>query len=94
MMREGLEDISTVISKEIERRIEEMAGAVIDDQRGKLEASRLLTETEASALLGIRAWTLAQIRKRDGIPHVRLGKHIRYDPEALRDWWRSQLQGG
>ncbi|MCE7081555.1 helix-turn-helix domain-containing protein [Streptomyces sp. ST2-7A] len=48
---------------------------------------RYLTPTELADLLSVpletvRAWR----RRRTGPPAVRVGKHLRYDPAAVRDW--------
>jgi excisionase family DNA binding protein len=44
-----------------------------------------------SSYLGIPVATLYKWRQQEaGPPAVRLGKHIRYRPEAVKDWLRSQ----
>ena len=51
----------------------------------------LWTPATLSRYLGIPVATLYQWRQRDeGPPAVRLGKHLRYRPEAVKEWLRSQ----
>ena len=51
----------------------------------------LWTPAALSRYLGIPVATLYQWRQRDeGPPAIRLGKHLRYRPEAVREWLRSQ----
>jgi excisionase family DNA binding protein len=51
----------------------------------------LWTPQTLSRYLGIPVATLYQWRQRDlGPPAVRLGKHLRYRPEAVREWLSSQ----
>jgi Helix-turn-helix domain len=49
-------------------------------------AACLLDAGQAGTLLGVPAsWLLAQAR-RDAIPHVRLGKYVRFDEVDLLAW--------
>jgi excisionase family DNA binding protein len=51
----------------------------------------LWTPQALSSYLGIPVATLYQWRQRGlGPPAVRLGKHLRYRPEAVREWLKSQ----
>jgi excisionase family DNA binding protein len=50
----------------------------------------LLKSEEAAELLKIGERTLWQLTKEGKIPYVRVGKCLRYRPEALREWARSQ----
>lgn len=53
----------------------------------------LLTAEQAGELLGVPAsWVLAEARA-DRIPHVRLGRYVRFDADELALWWRSRAQG-
>jgi excisionase family DNA binding protein len=53
----------------------------------------LLDARAAGALLGVpHTWVLAEARA-DRIPHVRLGRYVRFDGEALEAWWRNRLRG-
>jgi predicted DNA-binding transcriptional regulator AlpA len=53
--------------------------------------SPLWTPETLSGYLGIPVATLYQWRQRGlGPPSFRLGKHLRYRPEAVREWLMSQ----
>ncbi len=56
---------------------------------------RLLTAEEAAVMLGVSPASLAtwRCRGQHGIPFVRIGVAIRYDPEDLRDWVDKQKNG-
>jgi excisionase family DNA binding protein len=65
--------------------VEEWARKTGDD------VDRLWTPATLSRYLSIPVATLYQWRQKEiGPPAVRLGKHIRYRPEAVQDWLRSQ----
>jgi predicted DNA-binding transcriptional regulator AlpA len=63
-------------------------------QSSKLEAvtaDRLWTVHDVSAFLGMPLGTLYQWRyMRIGPPAYRVGRHIRYDPAAVRTWLDTQ----
>jgi excisionase family DNA binding protein len=49
-------------------------------------AGDLLTAEEVASLLRVTpAWVYAQTRRRQ-IPHLRLGRYVRYRRDALEDW--------
>lgn len=53
----------------------------------------LVDAAAAGALLGVPAsWVLAQARAQR-IPHVRLGRYVRFEPEELRCWWKGRRRG-
>jgi predicted DNA-binding transcriptional regulator AlpA len=55
-------------------------------------ADRLWTIHDLSAFLGVPVGTLYQWRHREmGPPAVRLGKHLRYQPSAVRAWVAEQV---
>lgn len=56
--------------------------------------SAKLVDAEAAAeLLSVPAsWVLAEARA-DRIPHVRLGRYVRFDPVELEAWWQSRARG-
>jgi excisionase family DNA binding protein len=57
------------------------------------EPDRLVDAAAAGELLGVPAsWVLAQARA-GRIPHVRLGRYVRFEPEELRAWWRQRRRG-
>lgn len=53
----------------------------------------LIDAAAAGDLLGVpRTWVLAEARA-DRIPHVRLGRYVRFDPVELQAWWRARRRG-
>lgn len=53
----------------------------------------LLTADQAGALLSVPAsWVLAEARA-ERIPHVRLGRYVRFDAGELEVWWQSRRRG-
>ncbi len=55
--------------------------------------SRLIDAREAAALLNVPdTWVLAEARA-SRIPHVRLGRYVRFDSDVLQAWWRSRARG-
>jgi excisionase family DNA binding protein len=54
---------------------------------------RLLDAKEAGALLNVpHTWVLAEAR-RDRIPHLRLGRYVRFDRDELLTWARARQRG-
>jgi len=50
---------------------------------------------EAAALLGIQYPTLARwCKKREDIPHVKVGKAYRFNRTALMAWWTNETSPG
>jgi len=53
--------------------------------------SRLWDIKDVSAFLGVPVATIYQWRVRsEGPPAMRLGRHLRYDPEAVATWAHQQ----
>ena len=53
----------------------------------------LLDAKGAAALLNVPAsWVLAEARA-DRIPHVRLGRYVRFDAAELQIWWQTRRRG-
>ena len=53
----------------------------------------LLDAKAAAELLAVPAsWVLAEARA-DRIPHIRLGRYVRFDADELEQWWRARMQG-
>lgn len=53
----------------------------------------LIDSAQAAALLDVPpSWVLAQAR-RDAIPHIRLGRYVRFDPVDLESWSKSRTRG-
>lgn len=58
-----------------------------------LLAARLLDAAEAGRLLSVPAsWVLAEARA-NRIPHVRLGRYVRFSADELEEWWRARMSG-
>lgn len=53
----------------------------------------LIDARAAGERLGVpKSWVLAEARA-DRIPHIRLGRYVRFDPAALEAWWRARSRG-
>lgn len=52
----------------------------------------LIDEKTAARRLGVSVSHLGNLRRRGGIPYVRVGAVIRYDVRALDEWIASQLK--
>ena len=56
----------------------------IDSVRSPQHAGRRwLTAEEAAGVLGVDASWLLRCAREGSIPHVRLGKYVRFDPDAI-----------
>lgn len=54
----------------------------------------LLDAAGVADLLGVpKTWVLAEARA-DRIPHIRLGRYVRFDPDELQAWWRTTRSRG
>jgi excisionase family DNA binding protein len=54
---------------------------------------KLLDAKGAAELLNVPAsWILAEARA-DRIPHIRLGRYVRFDADQLREWCQSHGRG-
>ena len=52
--------------------------------------NKLLTVEEIAQLLGVpKSWIYDRTR-RGAIPHRKLGKYIRFDPETIQKWLEEQ----
>lgn len=57
------------------------------------DAPLLIDAKAAGRLLGVpHTWLLAQARA-DRIPHVRLGRYVRFNADDLRAWAQSRARG-
>jgi excisionase family DNA binding protein len=53
----------------------------------------LLDANQAAELLNVKpGWVLEEARH-DRIPHIRLGKYVRFDSDALVAWARNRTRG-
>jgi excisionase family DNA binding protein len=56
-------------------------------------SARLIDAKAAGELLGVpHTWVLEQARH-DRIPHIRLGRYRRFDPEQLLAWAQKRARG-
>lgn len=66
-----------------------VAGLLTD----RAPAPRLLDADGAAGLLNVpRSWVLAEARA-NRIPHVRLGRYVRFDAGELTAWWQGRRHG-
>ena len=54
----------------------------------------LLTPRETARALAISERKLWQLTKDNAIPHVRLGRNVRYPAVAIQEWIVAQMRGG
>jgi excisionase family DNA binding protein len=70
-----------------------MAATKPSQDTSTLAAAPLLDAAEAGRLLSVPAsWVLAEARA-DRIPHVRLGRYVRFSATELEEWWRARMRG-
>ena len=50
---------------------------------------RLMTVRELSQETGIARYRLYELSRAGKIPHIRLGRAVRYDPGAVKSWLSS-----
>jgi hypothetical protein len=66
---------------------------VSDSDRIDGPTKRLIDANEAGPLLGVKpSWVLQEARH-DRIPHVRLGRYVRFDPDQLLAWACHRMRG-
>ena len=57
------------------------------------DADKLLTAEEVADLMRVtRAWVYAETR-RNALPHLRLGRYVRYRRSAIEEWMRTIERG-
>jgi excisionase family DNA binding protein len=55
--------------------------------------TQLITADGAAERLGVKAsWVLREARA-GRIPHIRMGRYVRFDPDELAAWCRSRQRG-
>ena len=60
-----------------------------DSGRGRKMKPRLLTAEEVSEILRVeKSWVYAATRENQ-IPHLRLGRYVRFSEEAIEEWMGS-----
>lgn len=55
---------------------------------------QLWTAAQACEALNLSARTLWRLTQCGDVPSIHVGRSVRYDPDALRDWARARSQGG
>lgn len=61
-------------------------------------AGHLLTAAEVAEFLNVpESWVREQTRngarRGNGMPHLRLGRYVRFEEDAVRDWLADQRSG-
>jgi excisionase family DNA binding protein len=65
----------------------------VEPEHRKTDPRPLLDARGAGALLNVPAsWVLTEARA-NRIPHVRLGRYVRFDGDELRTWWQARRRG-
>jgi hypothetical protein len=65
----------------------------LKERIGRDRSARLIDAKAAGAQLGVPStWLLAEARA-NRVPHVRLGRYVRFSPEQLAEWTESQVRG-
>src|SRR5687767_5577843 len=59
----------------------------VSGRRGLVDA-----EAAAAFLSVPKSWVLSEARA-DRVPHVRLGRYVRFDLDDLEAWWRARRRG-
>lgn len=56
-------------------------------------SNALLDGGQAAELLNVpKSWVMGEARA-DRIPHIRLGRYVRFDADDLHVWWDARKQG-
>jgi predicted DNA-binding transcriptional regulator AlpA len=56
-----------------------------------LESGSLLTSKEVAALIGkSESWLIRKRWEGGGIPYRKIGRHVRYEAQTVREWLLSQ----
>ena len=80
-----MEDLAAAIASHVARQLGAPAPADA--------AGALLTAQQAAALLSVPAtWVLAEARA-NRLPHVRLGRYVRFEATELERWWQERARG-
>ncbi len=82
---EAVEDLAVAVAAEVAR---QLAGPAVPNF-----ARALLNAEQAAALLSVPAtWVLAEARA-NRVPHVRLGRYVRFEAKELERWWQERARG-
>ena len=55
--------------------------------------TRLLDYPEAAKLLGLCERTIASLKAKGEIPHIKIGKRVKFSEDSLQRWLSSKEQG-
>ena len=53
----------------------------------------LIDAKAAGELLGVPPTWLLREARRDAVPHIRLGRYVRFDPDQLLAWVSNRMRG-
>ena len=56
--------------------------------------THLLDAEGAAKLLGLSVSKIREMCMKDEIPHIPIGRSVRFDPTALKVWWGKLQKGG
>lgn len=65
--------------------------AVLAAKEPELQAERLWTVEEVAAFLGRSERSIYQLAAEGRMPTVRLGAHLRFDPQVIKEWVRQAV---
>lgn len=74
--------------EEIEQLADLVAARIATQQR-----PRLVDAEAVAKQLGVKATWVRQEARADRIPHVRVGKYVRFSPTAVDAWCEEQTRG-
>ena len=57
------------------------------------KAPRLVDANAAAEMLGVPVSWVRQEARAGRLPHVPLGRYVRFEPAALEAWWRARGRG-
>ena len=56
--------------------------------------THLLNAEGAAELLGLSVSKIREMCLKDEIPHIPIGRSVRFDPNGLQLWWSKMQKGG
>lgn len=73
--------------------VERLAAAVAERLAAASPPDALLDAAGAAALLGVPTGWVRQEARAERLPHVRLGRYVRFERDALLAWRRERARG-
>jgi excisionase family DNA binding protein len=58
--------------------------------KGEIAMIAFLNETQAANLLGISRDHVRRLANKGMLPHLRIGRQLRFEPDLLRNWAREK----